>query len=167
MTIEEFLDQIREKKPPAPPEKVSRLENELGVALPDDYRQFLIRCNGGYVGGALWFQGPTPEGKAADAGVHHIGGFRDENYFSLEKWRAVSQDPGLCIPRELLWVMDDPFGNAICLAVSGAQRGCVFFWDHERVPEAWDGSVESAGHLQLLARSFADFVAGLRPSSED
>jgi hypothetical protein len=168
--VAEFLKHINKKKPPAPAKELARLEAELGVALPGDYRQFLIECNGGHVGGALWFRGPTPEGQRADAGVHHVGGFRKQSYFSLD-WarRCYQDDDELRIPRELLWIMDDPFGNAICLGITGPYRGGVYFWDHEEEPdpEEWDGSVETAGNLQLLAKSFTDFVAGLAPLSED
>ena len=89
MTVAEFLEVIENKAPPAPVDQVAALEHELGVNLPDDYRRFLIECNGGYVGGALWFNGPTPDGSSADAGVHHIGGFRTEKYFSIRWTRSV------------------------------------------------------------------------------
>ena len=65
--------------------------------------------------------------------------------------------------------MDDPFGNAICLGVTGVHRGQVYFWDHENMPdpELWDGSVQTAGNLDLLANSFTDFVAGLTPTADE
>lgn len=64
--------------------------------------------------------------------------------------------------------MDDPFGNAICLRVNGDHWGSVYFWDHENEPdEDWDGSVETAGNVQLLANSFSEFVNGLRPNNDD
>jgi hypothetical protein len=64
--------------------------------------------------------------------------------------------------------MDDPFGNAICIGVSGKHRGKVFFWDHECEPdpESWDGEVSSAGNIELISGSFSDFVAGLRRPEE-
>jgi hypothetical protein len=142
-----------------------RFENLFGGRLPEDYREFLAACNGGYVGGALWFMGPSPAGEAAEAGIHHIGGFRAEDYFSLHSARQAYDGR---IPRDLAWIMDDPFGNAICLGVAGEHRGRVFFWDHELEPddERWDGSVESAGNLTVLANSFTEFVAGLKPNDD-
>ncbi len=165
MTIDEFLAVIDDMQPPAPAEELAAFERAIGHSLPNDYRQFLVGCNGGYVGGSRWFTGPTPEGKSADAGVHHIGGFRDEDYFSLAESQECYEGR---IPKALLWIMDDPFGNAICIGLSGPHRGRVYFWDHENEPDDdWDGSVESAGNLQLLANSFTDFVAGLAPSADD
>jgi len=163
MTIDEFLAIIDHKLPPAPPAQLAALEKKVGLSLPDDYRRFLIACNGGYVGGKVWFKGPTPEGKTADAGVHHIGGFREEWHFSLAANSECYKDR---IPKVLLWVMDDPFGNAICVGLSGKHKGCVYFWDHENEPddEEWDGEIETAGNLQLLANTFTEFVSGLQPN---
>jgi hypothetical protein len=165
MTIDEFLAKIDDKRPPAPAEELAAFERAIGHPLPDEYRRFLVACNGGYVGGSLWFKGPTPGGEAADAGVHHIGGFREEWHFSLPEHRECYDGR---IPAALVWVMDDPFGNAICVGLSGPHRGRVYFWDHENEPDGdWDGAVESAGNLQLLADSFTEFVAGLAPSGDD
>ena len=48
---------------------------------------------------------------------------------------------------------------------AGGHRGRVYFWVHDEGPDpaAWDGEVETAGNVQLLADSFTAFVAGLRP----
>jgi hypothetical protein len=166
MTIDEFLTAIESKKPPAPHDELEAFEADLGGKLPADYRRFLVACNGGYVGGRFWFKGPTPEGNTAEAGVDHIGGFRDESYFSLKRRRAVYKGR---IPKDLLWIMDDPFGNAICLGIAGKHSGKVYFWDHEEEPdeEEWDGRVETAGNVTLLANSFTDFVAGLGEPEDD
>ena len=94
--------------------------------------------------------------------MHHIGGFRDESYFSLQYTREIYEGR---IPNDLLWIMDDPFGNAICVGLNGAHCGRVYFWSHESEPddEDWDGAVDTAGNVYLLATSFTEFVAGLRP----
>jgi hypothetical protein len=166
MEISEFNEQIKHKQPPAPEAKLTAFEASLGCQLPEDYRQFLIACNGGHIGGRLWFHGPTPEGASADAGVHHIGGFREESYFSLVRHRDAYKGR---IPNEMLWIMDDPFGNAICIGLTGTHRGRIYFWDHEREPDSdeWDGKADTAGNVQLLANSFTDFVAGLQATGDE
>ncbi len=165
MLPSDFLTWIGDKAPPAPKRQLWMLEMTLGHNLPDDYRAFLLDCNGGYVGGALWFKGPTPSGGVADAGVHHVGGFRNEDYFSLDRARRCYRGR---IPENLMWIMDDPFGNAICLGVSGVHRGKVYFWDHELEPDdGWDGQFDTAGNLLLLANSFTEFVSGLAPNDHE
>lgn len=169
MTISEFIAQIEDTLPPAPNAALAAFESVIGCRLPEDYRQFLIACNGGYVGGSLWYCGPTPDGDDADAGVHHVGGFRVESYFSLTWSRDCYQGSEVRIPLELLWIMDDPFGNAICIGLVGENRGRMFFWDHELEldPEDWDGSIGTAENITLLANSFTEFVDGLRPSDDE
>ena len=163
MSMDEFLAHVENASPPAPISAVRELERDLAAPLPEDYRQFLLKCNGGFVGGRLWYRGPTPTGEAADAGIHHVGGFRAESYFSLRSAREIYEGR---IPRELLWIMDDPFGNAICVCVSGPKRGAVYFWDHELESRLanWDGSLESAPNVQLLANSFTQFLCGIVPA---
>jgi cell wall assembly regulator SMI1 len=165
MTIAELIDLVEKKAPPAPAEELAAFESELGAVLPDDYRSFLIATNGGYLGGRLWFFGPTPDGNAADAGIHHIGGFRKEWHFSLTEHRDCYEGR---IPHGLLCVADDPFGNAICIGLADQHRGRIYFWDHEAEPdsEGWDGQVQTAGNVTLLANSFSEFVSELKPSEE-
>lgn len=166
MTIDELIAVVSDKLPPAPEDEVQAFEADLGATFPDDYRKFLIKCNGGHLGGKYWFRGPTPTGESADAGVHHIGGFREEDLYSLRLSRDNLQRVEQHIPRSLIWIMDDPFGNAICLGITGAHRGRIYFWDHENEPDPdeWDGEVETADNVQLLANSFTEFVAGLQPN---
>jgi hypothetical protein len=168
VTLDELLAALDHKSPPAPMDAVERFEATIGQRLPDDYREFLLRCNGGYGCGYVQFGGPTPEGRAADACVNHVGGFREESYFSLVSAYEIYQKYEVRIPKALIWIADDPFGNAICLGVSGPHRGRVFFWDHENEPDPdkWDGRVETAGNIDLLANSFAEFQAGLKKISD-
>jgi hypothetical protein len=163
MTIDEFASKVGDSLPHAPEDQLRRLESDLGVELPADYRHFLTITNGG-TGNGLCFVEPTGDDPGG-VGLHHIGGFRKESYFSLTIRRARYQDKYARIPRELLWIADDSFGNAICIGILGPYRGKVYFWDHEEEPDPdeWDGSVESAGNITPLADSFTAFVAGLRP----
>ena len=150
MDFSAFLRAITDRLSPASETDLAALEASLGCRLPDDYRQFVLDCNGGHVGGLLWFYGRTPTGEMVDAGIHHIGGLREESYLSLTWARDCHAGR---IPDDLLWIMDDPFGNAICLCIRGESRGLIFFWDHEN--QGSDG-------LQLLATSFGEFVAGVQ-----
>src|SRR5450631_1723517 len=52
MTIDEFLQAIKKKAPPAPAGQLAQLEGAVGGSWPDDYRRILETCNGGDVGGS-------------------------------------------------------------------------------------------------------------------
>jgi hypothetical protein len=150
--------------PPPSRDEIEAFEAELGAPLPDDYRGFLMKSNGGYLD---WyrFEGPTPDGGSWTAVVSHVGGLRDEPELSLRSARACYQGSELQIPRALLWIMGDPGGNGICLGLTGPYRGRVYFWIHDEQPDpdGWNGAVETAGNVILLTNSFADFVAGISP----
>ncbi|AMV27517.1 SMI1 / KNR4 family protein [Gemmata sp. SH-PL17] len=155
-----------DRTPPPSPAQVEAFEAEIGAPLPDEYRAFLLRCNGGNLDG-YQFDGPTPEGEWT-AVVSRVGGLRDEPHLSLRSARASYQGYEVQIPRALVWIMGDPGGNAICLGLTGEHRGRVYFWVHDEGPDpdSWDGAVETAGNVVLLANSFTDFVAGLRAREE-
>lgn len=165
MTIDELLSRIEMKSPPAPEDDVAGLEKRVGHSLPADYRQFLIDCNGGYLGGSLWFQGNNPDGEEVGAGIHHIAGFREESHFSITD--ALDTYEGR-IPDDLLYIHDDPGGNAICIGLTGERKGKIYFWDHEE--DDWDddldlGDEDSDGPM-LIANSFAEYVAGLSDNTD-
>ncbi|MDX2219354.1 MAG: SMI1/KNR4 family protein [Burkholderiales bacterium] len=162
MTMESLIAAVKKKLPPAPEAEVAAFEASLGCRLPADYRAFLIACNGGFLSGTLGFAGLSPTGEPVSVSIHHIDGFREENHLSITFSRELFEGR---IPDDLLMIMDDPSGNAICLGLRGPYTGKVYLWDHEEEPDDdWDGAVESAGNIQLLADSFSAFVAGLRPT---
>lgn len=160
MTVDELLAAIENKLPPASEVEISAFEKSLGQQLPSDYRDFVVRCNGGFAGGGnLVFPGPIGE-----VSINHIGGFREESYFSLKYAREnYLNEYETRIPKDLVWIADDPGGNALCIGISGDRRGRVYFWDHECEPdpEVWDGTFESAGNIDYLAESFSEFVSKL------
>jgi len=168
MTMDDFITLIELKSPPAPLDQLKAFEPELGGRLPDDYRQFLIRTNGGFVRGWYRFKGRTPRGDIRSAYVHHVCGFREEWHLSLRFNRGCGLSPQSGFPHSLLWIMDDPGGNGICIGLAGAKRGKVYFWIHDELPdpEEWDGRVETASNVIILADSFADFVAGIGPRDD-
>lgn len=167
MTIDEFLAQIDDKLPPAPAEELAAFERAIGHPLPDDYRQFLVACNGGYVGRQLWFQGPTPGAGTVKVGVHHVGGFRKEWHFSLPEHRTADDEDRR--PSALVWVMDDPFGNDLCIGVSGPHVGRMFFCHREYdLVDSWESSIDSSSSgLFVLADSLTNFIAHVRPLEPD
>jgi hypothetical protein len=82
MTIEEFIALMEDKVSPATAAQIEAFEAELGSPLPDDYRRFLPRVNGGFIPGWYGFHAPTSGGDPWPF-VHHVLGFREELHLSL------------------------------------------------------------------------------------
>lgn len=147
MTIDAFLEHIDDKKPLASDADIARFERSLGIVLPADYRAFLQRCNGGYAGGSVW-------DLEHDVGVHHIGGFRAEDYFSLPRHCDSLRR---FLPADVIPIADDPFGNAICIGIKGASLGKIYFWDHESAEDS----------PKFVADSFTEFVERLEEQQDE
>lgn len=164
MTLDEFRTYLAKPGAPLSEVDITAFEKDIGTSLPDDYREFLQAVNGGWLGGALLISGTTAEGEPFDSDLHHIGGLRSEPHMDLRNQRAAYQDWLARIPRELIWIMDDSTGNAICLGIAGDARGKIYFWDHELEPDLdeTDGTIEGMGNISLLAQSFASFFSGLQ-----
>lgn len=164
MTLDEFRAYLAKPGTPLSEGEIAAFEKEIGNGLPHDYRAFLQTVNGGWVGGALLISGSTANGEPIDTYLHHIGGLRAEPHMDLRNQRATYQDWLARIPRDLIWIMDDSGGNAICLGVAGDARGKVYFWDHELEPDLdeTDGTIEGMGNITLIAHSFETFFAGLQ-----
>lgn len=146
MKLDDFLHHVRDKKPLDSDAEIVHFEEALGERLPSDYREFLLRCNGGYTGGALWHC-------ERDVGVHHIAGFREESSFSIS---AHCDSLREFLPSDVIPIADDPFGNAICLGIRGEKKGRIYFWDHESAED----------DPELVSDSFAEFVSKLEKNQE-
>ena len=109
---------------PLDQQRLRSLEAKLGVQLPDDYRAVLHEHNGG---------SPEPgdfvisEDEGEDTVNIFYGLHSDANY-ALEGNLAAYK---LHIPRSMMPIGEDPGGNQLCIGLSGAERGRVYFWDHE------------------------------------
>jgi hypothetical protein len=124
------------------PERLAAFEASLGTSLPDPYRAHLLAHNGGHVEGARKIHE-----------LHHVHGIHDG-----PQWARFPDSQAIyggLVPRNLLPIADDPGGNLICLVLTGANRGAVWFWDHERA-----GGNPTDGIMEL-APDFDAFLQGL------
>lgn len=163
MDIKEFATAISEcGHTPATEAEITGFEALIGHALPKDFRAFLSICGGGFMEMQPSFNWPNDGGWAGR--VHTIGGLRnDDPDYSLQ---AQWNEPVWKLPRSLLWILRDTGGNPIVLALSGPEKGQVFFVDHDVEPDdgEWDGTISEAleyGYLIPLASSFTAFVSGI------
>lgn len=136
-----------EPSEPAPPSAVDRLERRIGRSLPDDYRSFLLRQDGG------WMQ-------MNDGAVKEILGVRDDASYNASLWRALDTFNER-VPNWLLPVARDEYGNLYALSLRQQDFGSVWFWDHEE--EADEGEPPSEENIELRAPNWDEFLAGLQP----
>lgn len=130
--------------------QIEAFESEIGIVLPWQYRQFLLRFNGGHPTPCEFGfrQGAYGRSMVSEFWAIHEGPsslkWRFDTYKIVEKRMAD----------DLMPIAGDPFGNQICLGISGIRSGQVFFWNH-------DDEDEPERNVHLSAPSFEEFLAGL------
>jgi len=132
--------------------RLTSLEQELGVILPHDYREFLVRYNGGR---------PNPS-------FFPILGFKDNPFGGIQLFLAVDvpiKSSNLDwmyynyrerMPRNILPIAITGTGDVLCLSFYGSDKGSVYFWDHdnEYSPPTYD-------NMYLIAPSFPEFLESI------
>jgi len=138
---------IRNQGEPVTEEKLGDLEKQLDLTLPAQYRQFLLRSNGGR---------PSPDivdieglegGMASIQVFNSIGAPLECDDLSWNK--NVFSDR---IPPRMLPVACDCSGNIYCLSVAGDDCGQVIYVDRQ--------SPELTHHF--VAADFDGFLAKIR-----
>ena len=101
--------------------KIAEFESKYGITLPERYRQFMLKYNGGM----------TPETKfkagKESSDIRAFYGFGDVGYsFSeivdMEEW----------IKSNIIPIASDSFGNHIVIGLDKEKEGKIFFSDHEK-----------------------------------
>lgn len=134
-------------------QEIASIECRIGGRLPDDYRDFLATVNGGR---------PSPRcfefecvGRPGEDVVIQMffTTARSGRSYAIDHECDVFSDR---VPKGLLPIAGDCFGNIILLDVAAKSPGAVYFWDHEREDDepdepTWD-------NISFVAASFTDFV---------
>ncbi|AIC93163.1 SMI1/KNR4 family protein [Shouchella lehensis] len=99
--------------------QIELFEQSHKLCLPDSYRRFMLKWNGGW---------PTPNlflvfQKQGTSVLNEFASLDD-----LEDLLDIYEDR---LPKGFIPIGDDPGGNVICLATLSPENGSLFFWDHE------------------------------------
>ena len=117
---------------------VEQFEEEQGFSLPCDYRNFLIKYNGGYTPNTTIKQRRVTAfygiGKLPIRGMSY-------DFFKTTEWHDRFKERGYLV------IADTPSGDYFIIGVEGEQRGKIFFKYHDRM-----------GRNAKIADSFREFV---------
>jgi hypothetical protein len=141
---------IRDSFDPLIPSDLAEFESEVGAKLPDDYRAFLLKFNGGYFEDKVRYPylEPCPYGEFGIIECFH-GLNTGYDYADIRDDIKVLEDWN--VPRNLLPIGDDIFGDPICLSITGVNRGRVFFWHREDEARV------------LIGNTFSQFLENIEP----
>ncbi len=142
---------------PLAAEDMAAFEQKYGLALPQDYKAFLLRRNGGRPEKRRF----TVLNAAISSHAMYYLPLDAAVERNLERF-FVELNRGGIIPGDLLPIAATPRGSFVCLALTGANQGCVYFWDRD--DQEYDEEDElkpSYNYMYLAAADFADFVYGI------
>ena len=133
------------------------LEQIWEFKLPKNYREFFLKFNGG-----------TPiqnnfsfKEKNNGSIIHHFFGLFPIKYINILYYLEMYKNR---VPSNTFPIASDVCGNLILISVKNADRGKIYFWDHEM--EADNGETPDYSNLTLIADSFDEFINGLRSADE-
>ena len=155
------VEDLQEQGPRLAPSEIDDFERQIGLRLPDDYRKFLQKTNGGVVlesdgyfyldAGDWWNQihvffslrlPDTPDVEIASV-VRRLQRHHPDKFDKL-----LGKLP----------IASDHYGNKIYVKLVGPEQGSVYFWMH-------DGDVPD----DKLSESFQEFIDSLqeKPSESE
>jgi hypothetical protein len=135
--------------PPTTEAAIANYEKELGFRLPEDYRQFLLKYNGGNRPSRSGFGYKYADGKAQSSAVDSFFGLGLEPTYNL-KMNQNPQDK----PDYLLMIGYD-LGSWLGIGITSETKGQVYIWEHCRQMD-----------VILLAKSFHEFLNMLEDSED-
>lgn len=132
--------------------KIRNAEDQLGIAFPADYKEFLLCTNGGTnIDYAMSFTVNELDDQIV---VDSLFGIElDENIDVVSNSQMFAFD---MLPDSIL-VGDSIQHGFIVLICAGADKG-VYYWDHSYTYEISNDE----GNMYWIAESFADFLALLK-----
>jgi SMI1-KNR4 cell-wall len=133
------------------------IEQFWSFKLPKDYRNFLLNYDGNVPKRNIFSMKDASNASV----VHNFFYLVPDRHLNLLINSVAYSDR---VPSNMLVIGDDPCGNKILLSVKMADRGKVYFWDHER--EAGEGEKPDYSNLTLIADSFEEFINNLKSEEE-
>ena len=157
--------EVRECENPITIDEVLEAEETIGAKLPSDYVEHILKYNGGHPDKDCYpLLEPLPyynritktEDKSFDSGISWFYAIYEGEYESFLRGCRFNGDR---LPKGLIAIGRDSFGNLICISVGLGNYGKVYFWEYKgSVPlgeEPWWDNVF------LIANSFTDFINSL------
>ncbi len=154
-----IFDRLQDCWDPITPAQLTDLEAALGLAFPDDFRDFLLHFNAGdfrhYVKGSVRRQTRFVREFCVESTFGIVGDDRFGCSDVLHKVDVFSDR----LPSTLVPIMDTG-GHPIVMNFEPEDYGKIYYWD--RVDECFDETPA----IHLIADSFTEFLCLLKPDDE-
>ena len=132
---------------------IKRLEKKTKTELPQGYKEFLLKYNGGHV----------------DPYFYPIQGLYNNPFGQIQLFFGINHPIECCrpdwnyevfnnrMPHGFFPIACEDGGNIICLSLKGSAQGGVFYWNHDEETEP-----PTFANVYKIADSFEHFMESLQ-----
>ena len=155
---------VTEVAQPLTERDLEQFEISFGINLPQEYRQFLLKYNGGHVE-------PSAFHYSSMAGCGNITGPLDKvgiisSFFSLNTettmdLATIREGLPNTIPDNLLMIGGTATGNILCLSVYGADQGFMYIWHKNQGYDLEEWEEPNCDYIYFAADNFDTFLNSL------
>src|SRR5690625_1089796 len=137
-------------------EDIKDFEQENNIRLTTNYKDFLLKWNGGYIEPHLFYISDK-QGVSAMNIFNGIGDFDDslDEYIDILDYR---------LPEGFIPIGDDSNGNQVCLGTLQPHYDHIYFWDHENESDLDEPDMSN---MYFLASNIWEFLDSLYEDESD
>lgn len=154
-----------ETKKPITLKEIKEIEGYVGLTFPDDYKQHLLKYNGGWCKPNVFSL--VEERIENYSCIDRFYAIYDGEYDNLKEFIDIFKKEEKRMPIHITPIAHDPGGNQICISCGIKDYGYIYFWDHENEVDYTVSGDDDYSNLYLIAKSFNEFLEGLTPVEDD
>jgi len=147
---------------------IRNIENLKQCILPEDYKEFLLKYNGGSPNfDAFEIKDYFSDGRSSFDSIRYFFGICHDKKSIMRGYDILNkiESSKNRIPIELLPIACDPLGNIVCIGIKGKYYKKIYFWDHENEAgsrDPFDNTIKPWWkNITIIASSFSDLLNSL------
>ncbi|MEO6358817.1 MAG: SMI1/KNR4 family protein [Ferruginibacter sp.] len=144
--------------------QIQETEIYAGLKFPNEYKEHLLKFNGGQCVPKIFKF--NENGKWTDSYIDWFLAIYNGKYDNLREYIKDYKLDKKRLPTHMLPIAHDPGGNLICISTDTEDKGCIYFWDHENEVDYNITNDRDYSNLYMVARSFNEFIDGLKDDFE-
>ena len=145
---------------PALKSDIEEIERYVGLNLPYEYKQHLLKYNGGRCNPNTFSF--IENDKINESSVDWFLAIYDGKYDNLREYITIMKIEKKRTPEHIIPIAHDPGGNLICISCGAKDYGCIYFWDHENEVDYSTSNDSDYSNLYFIAKDFSNFLNELR-----
>ncbi|MDD9266187.1 SMI1/KNR4 family protein [Paenibacillus sp. GCM10023248] len=138
-------------------EHIVAVEERYDFILPEDYKDFLLKYNGGKPKCRKF---TTKNGRLTNHLMYFLPLIHNEVLCLAVAFLIFTKENELRF--NIIPIGEDPIKNFVCISVAGDDFGSIYYWDFIHCDE----EIPTYKYLVPIADSFTEFIEGLEESDQ-